>query len=119
FVLSLALFLSLPAVSFSTLRRPPSSTLFPYTTLFRSLPQLRRGSALRRLPEGLGAVRSLRLRPRQGGFRRRSGGVRDPDRRLRRDRKSTRLNSSHVKISYAVFCLKKKNTNGINLATTT
>src|SRR5690606_41442126 len=84
FVLSLALFLSLPAVSFSTLRRPPSSTLFPYTTLFRSLPQLRRGSALRRLPEGLGAVRSLRLRPRQGGFRRRSGGVRDPDRRLRR-----------------------------------
>src|SRR5439155_19061936 len=65
------------------IRRPPRSTLFPYTTLFRS-------------GVGLGAVRHHLDRPLQpAGF-------------SRRDRKSTRLNSSHVAISYAVFCLKKK-----------
>src|SRR5690349_23265802 len=64
------------------LRRPPRSTLFPYTTLFRS----RRRSYW---PPGAGACTSR------------------PDGRSR-DRKSTRLNSSHVEISYAVFCLKKK-----------
>src|SRR5436305_2862858 len=69
------------------IRRPPRSTLFPYTTLFRSDPRAQ-GCDLRRR-DGRGA-----------------GGV---DRRvLRADRKSTRLNSSHVRISYAVFCLKKK-----------
>src|SRR3989442_7380711 len=78
------------------IRRPPRSTLFPYTTLFRSpggparqdpgrespspRPDLRRGLEARRLAQGAG------------------------------DRKSTRLNSSHVRISYAVFCLKKKKT---------
>src|SRR5436309_12258930 len=67
------------------IRRPPRSTLFPYTTLFRS----RRAEA-------------LRLGGRSGGHRH---VLRDG---ARRDRKSTRLNSSHVKISYAVFCLKKK-----------
>src|SRR5215216_1208086 len=67
---------------FLMIRRPPRSTLFPYTTLFRS----RRSSALR--PRG--------RRPRARG------------RSARRDRKSTRLNSSHQIISYAVFCLKKK-----------
>src|SRR5437660_7307571 len=66
------------------IRRPPRSTLFPYTTLFRS----------RREPRSP-AARGPRLRG-QGLGR-------------RRDRKSTRLNSSHVAISYAVFCLKKKN----------
>src|SRR5207302_2131784 len=67
--------------------RPPTSTLFPYTTLFRSAARCRvRGRARRRAP------------PRR----------RDP---ARGDRKSTRLNSSHVKISYAVFCLKKKKKN--------
>src|SRR5258705_8308486 len=68
------------------IRRPPRSTLFPYTTLFRSLRR-----------------EDLRLLGRPGGFgdRRRQG---------RQDRKSTRLNSSHLGISYAVFCLKKKNT---------
>src|SRR5271167_5061191 len=66
---------------FLMIRRPPRSTLFPYTTLFRS----------QRARHG-GAVRAR-------GNARRSG---------RRDRKSTRLNSSHVSISYAVFCLKKK-----------
>src|SRR5436305_11366513 len=72
---------------------PPRPTLFPYTTLFRS----------RRAGPG--------LRPRPH----RQGAAGEPDRvgvdelvRLRRDRKSTRLNSSHVRISYAVFCLKKK-----------
>src|SRR5688572_31701554 len=70
------------------IRRPPRSTLFPYTTLFRS------GQVGQ--PLGLGAARLLRdqrLRPAQKA----------------RDRKSTRLNSSHSQISYAVFCLKKKN----------
>src|SRR5450432_1262321 len=64
------------------IRRPPRSTLFPYTTLFRSQPP----------PAPLRRQRSHRLR----------------SRRRRVDRKSTRLNSSHDQISYAVFCLKKK-----------
>src|SRR6266700_4590309 len=72
-------------VFFLMLRRPPRSTLFPYTTLFRSP-----GSALRQ-----------RRRYRRG---RNGGGPGVPQ-----DRKSTRLNSSHVKTSYAVVCLKKKN----------
>src|SRR5437868_15535981 len=74
---------------FLMLRRPPSSTLFPYTTLFRS--RRARGA---KAWQGLGPLR-IRLRPR----RRCTARV---------DRKSTRLNSSHVSISYAVFCLKKK-----------
>src|SRR6266699_5753106 len=65
---------------FLMIRRPPRSTLFPYTTLFRS----RRTDPCRR---------ARRAAERH---------------RLHRDRKSTRLNSSHVRISYAVFCLKKK-----------
>src|SRR5438309_8863649 len=69
------------------IRRPPRSTLFPYTTLFRSR---------RALPNRLGRI----VPDRTGGpFRRRA---------VRGDRKSTRLNSSHSSISYAVFCLKKK-----------
>src|SRR5947208_7976457 len=72
------------------IRPPPRSTLFPYTTLFRSMLRRSRG----------------RLRPRRHAVRR-------PDRQgvhrlVRGDRKSTRLNSSHQIISYAVFCLKKK-----------
>src|SRR2546430_3128898 len=89
------------------IRRPPRSTLFPYTTLFRSvggdLPQmgerragrlcfLRQGSAFRRATSGAGRGRRFA----------------QPVLRVRRDRKSTRLNSSHSQISYAVFCLKKK-----------
>src|SRR3989442_6511145 len=71
------------------IRRPPRSTLFPYTTLFRS------------------------LRDRGGGGERRQHVAGPEDRpsgpaTCCRDRKSTRLNSSHVRISYAVFCLKKK-----------
>src|SRR5436309_14846197 len=83
---------------FLMIRRPPRSTLFPYTTLFRSRSSWRR----RGPPEALAShcsaspsrapARQHRVCPLRRGI----------------DRKSTRLNSSHVKISYAVFCLKKK-----------
>src|SRR5438045_9470042 len=77
---------------FLMIRRPPRSTLFPYTTLFRS--------------EGGAAVAAAGIRDGHGG-----NHVHDVDRHRFRcgvDRKSTRLNSSHLGISYAVFCLKKK-----------
>src|SRR5256886_13550509 len=80
------------------IRRPPRSTLFPYTTLFRSL---------HTVP---GAPRTLRVHVAVSVAV--LPGVRVDDAAdgamLRRDRKSTRLNSSHSQISYAVFCLKKK-----------
>src|SRR5437870_9900630 len=76
---------------FLMIRRPPRSTLFPYTTLFRSdLPHAVR-SAAASFPRVLGQRVSAQR-----------------DGRAVQDRKSTRLNSSHVAISYAVFCLKKK-----------
>src|SRR3712207_7490554 len=87
------------------IRRPPRSTLFPYTTLFRSygLGQPRgRGE----LPAG--AEEEGRGGGAQAG--RRGAWRRGPHRRDGVDRKSTRLNSSHANISYAVFCLKKKKT---------
>src|SRR5438132_6242399 len=71
------------------IRRPPRSTLFPYTTLFRSDRRDRRAGPPRPLPGDARRVPPRRRLP-QG------------------DRKSTRLNSSHTVISYAVFCLKKK-----------
>src|SRR5207245_11671975 len=71
---------------FLMIRPPPRSTLFPYTTLFRSLRPTKRGPALARLKQ----VPSINMSV------------------VARDRKSTRLNSSHGSISYAVFCLKKK-----------
>src|SRR5690242_21298279 len=77
------------------IRRPPRSTLFPYTTLFRSSQQ-----AFAPCLEAGGAIRHPPLRFFDDVQRRR--GVAE------RDRKSTRLNSSHMSISYAVFCLKKK-----------
>src|SRR3712207_8360937 len=89
---------------FLMIRRPPRSTLFPYTTLFR--PRRRR----RRLDRLLGQARPRAARPPPRLVRR---GAADGLRRQHlpdvRDRKSTRLNSSHANISYAVFCLKKKN----------
>src|SRR3954468_25111583 len=78
---------------FLMIRRPPRSTLFPYTTLFRS-------------PSSSGG---LEIAPGEGDER---------DRRDDGDRKSTRLNSSHVEISYAVFCLKKTNNKKIKLTDT-
>src|SRR5258708_10081598 len=89
------------------IRRPPRSTLFPYTTLFRSL---------RHVVRGAGELREVLLDQRLGlrvtgtGLHR---SLREPleervDHLLLLDRKSTRLNSSHQIISYAVFCLKKK-----------
>src|SRR3712207_7090063 len=85
------------------IRRPPRSTLFPYTTLFRS-PLAGRGGG----PDG--DVRPAhRRRDARAARRGREDAVhRAAHRRRPRDRKSTRLNSSHANISYAVFCLKKK-----------
>src|SRR5438270_7527578 len=78
---------------FLRIRRPPRSTLFPYTTLFRS-----RGRRDGRASAPRASCVAL-----AGG-----GAVDDAVRRSCQDRKSTRLNSSHSQISYAVFCLKKK-----------
>src|SRR5690606_41588099 len=88
------------------LRRPPPSTLFPYTTLFRSAEIRPR----RRRQPRQAQRRHLRLHRGEDGHPRQRH-LRHELRRCARvaeDRKSTRLNSSHVKISYAVFCLKKK-----------
>src|SRR3712207_7904648 len=90
------------------IRRPPRSTLFPYTTLFRSPPAqrrplARRGSRVRRRRAGGGVGVP------QAGVGRGAGDQSLARRFGCRDRKSTRLNSSHANISYAVFCLKKKN----------
>src|SRR2546430_11488415 len=80
------------------IRRPPRSTLFPYTTLFRSV-------------DGIAHVDQMHLRLFSHSFFERP--TQNPSERLHsltQDRKSTRLNSSHSQISYAVFCLKKKTT---------
>src|SRR2546430_10056527 len=92
---------------FLMIRRPPRSTLFPYTTLFRSIPGFRGGDRTRidlpdaqeRLLERIVAVGKPTVFVLMSG-----------------DRKSTRLNSSHSQISYAVFCLKKKKTRNLIIA---
>src|SRR3712207_8588384 len=99
------------------MRRPPRSTLFPYTTLFRS-----HDMVLQDLSAALQSLRLTHLRARRSGaplnldeeldaLRRAAAGLRNAIYDLRHeeertDRKSTRLNSSHANISYAVFCLK-------------
>src|SRR5690349_23844663 len=83
------------------IRRPPRSTLFPYTTLFRSVVR----PAFRVIDGGVQVAAGLTLV--------------DPNAIPTPDRKSTRLNSSHVEISYAVFCLKKKKKKKKNKTTTT
>src|SRR5690606_42029803 len=102
---------SLPSSSFlfSLIQRPPISTLFPYTTLFRS-------THLKNCIEtATVVVLFLKTEPMGGSVKdvlRRSGfleSIQVGEKERKKDRKSTRLNSSHVKISYAVFCLKKKN----------
>src|SRR5256886_8117002 len=101
------------------IRRPPRSTLFPYTTLFRSRVALSTlilidGDAvitdLARRREDYG---TMGLPPNDGSLHyvQRDGYAHAAD---LRDRKSTRLNSSHSQISYAVFCLKKKKSNSVN-----
>src|SRR5258707_10680535 len=90
---------------FLMIRRPPRSTLFPYTTLFRSEmlieEKMRAGmppqEAQRAARIELGGIEQVKEQVREEGL----------------DRKSTRLNSSHANISYAVFCLKKKKNNNI------
>src|SRR3989442_11425994 len=91
------------------IRRPPRSTLFPYTTLFRSRGQT--GALSRGIGTWLLALRGsqdLTIVPRRKDLAL-------PSIFLERDRKSTRLNSSHVRISYAVFCLKKKKKKQIDM----
>src|SRR5437588_6128076 len=93
------------------IRRPPRSTLFPYTTLFRSHHlgrPLARGGARRGRALGLRRGRGLRLRAREPEAEPQGGQCNCRVSHFL-DRKSTRLNSSHTVISYAVFCLKKKN----------
>src|SRR2546427_9596522 len=97
---------------FLMIRRPPRSTLFPYTTLFRSetvdIAELaaQRQQCLQR-HRGVVETRLARQPAKRGSHR---AGLREVDvpEAIRADRKSTRLNSSHSQISYAVFCLKKK-----------
>src|SRR5690349_23649555 len=92
------------------IRRPPTSTLFPYTTLFRSRPVFAHPVAdLRKYLNRLDRDRPIRL----------WSDVQEIIAAVSRakDRKSTRLNSSHVEISYAVFCLKKKTTKYISKST--
>src|SRR3712207_7757385 len=95
---------------FLMIRRPPRSTLFPYTTLFRSTRMgppyegARGGGGSRgQCPSRGGVVAGVQARPQP-----RRPGPRDRRGAGGQDRKSTRLNSSHANISYAVFCLKKK-----------
>src|SRR3712207_7771555 len=93
---------------FLMIRRPPRSTLFPYTTLFRSADR-EVGGHRHQAVHAVAFAHGIRSRRQDAGVAPR----RDPAPALRcrkdPDRKSTRLNSSHANISYAVFCLKKKN----------
>src|SRR5258708_38233683 len=82
-------------IFFLMIRRPPRSTLFPYTTLFRSRMSAREGSRASRRPALVLVSCAIYID--------------DTQKQTNIDRKSTRLNSSHQIISYAVFCLKKKN----------
>src|SRR5438045_5505462 len=101
------------------IRRPPSSTLFPYTTLFRSrsLTGLAIGTLIGGVWQLIAQFPSLHRvgYKYRADFQWRDQGVRTV---LGLDRKSTRLNSSHLGISYAVFCLKKKNKDNKPLITT-
>src|SRR2546426_6641969 len=94
------------------IRRPPRSTLFPYTTLFRSIVINERADA-----DNVGAQHAAPLQLQHGGRLQQDARLSQTALRahairasttVARDRKSTRLNSSHLVISYAVFCLKKK-----------
>src|SRR5690349_24220442 len=86
-------------VFFLMIRRPPRSTLFPYTTLFRSA-GVDAGGRVKQVQAGIAGANELPVGELESLVRRGHAPS--------RDRKSTRLNSSHVETSYAVFCLKKK-----------
>src|SRR2546430_4552465 len=94
------------------IRRPPRSTLFPYTTLFRSIMHLiHLALAEAYTVEEVDAIFGAPMgRPKSAVFRTADLVGLDTVVHVAEDRKSTRLNSSHSQISYAVFCLKKKNT---------
>src|SRR5260221_13530113 len=102
---------------FLMIRRPPRSTLFPYTTLFRSdaITNIPARDARSKFVDVPGGVRTsdMRQRPLDAGPAVAHPNIKPVQRRRehRQDRKSTRLNSSHTVISYAVFCLKKKKQN--------
>src|SRR5690606_40066660 len=108
--------LSIPSLVLSApLPRPLSSTLFPYTTLFRSHQRVRDWFSSRRFRHRLSGAEQIdrwfalpHLLARQSSHHQLRPHLPRYRTRRDRDRKSTRLNSSHVKISYAVFCLKKK-----------
>src|SRR3712207_7967841 len=92
------------------IRRPPRSTLFPYTTLFRSIAEV--DADAQHEPDRPATGSGFRLQQNSGDLPPVDQHIVRPFAahigRLRQDRKSTRLNSSHANISYAVFCLKKK-----------
>src|SRR5690242_21131608 len=90
------------------LRRPPRSTLFPYTTLFRSQAEFVGGLTDRDARLAADQAQQFGVRLGQADADRRPRGALDLAAEPAQDRKSTRLNSSHMSISYAVFCLKKK-----------
>src|SRR3712207_7897401 len=90
------------------IRRPPRSTLFPYTTLFRSRAWRRAGRGRVGRADGPQSVEGRRQTAQSTRHKAQGRTESAERRRQERDRKSTRLNSSHANISYAVFCLKKK-----------
>src|SRR5690606_41629260 len=95
---------------FLLLTRPPASPLFPYTTLFRSAVEAIEGQKVAFEPAAIPAVVFTDPEIAWAGLT--ENEAKAQGRKVEIDRKSTRLNSSHVKISYAVFCLKKKRTEG-------
>src|SRR2546428_8944586 len=91
------------------IRRPPRSTLFPYTTLFRSLHDAIEGVAAVAIEQEPFLLFGARHAHEPFGIGEMAGHLTNAEWLMSIDRKSTRLNSSHDQISYAVFCLKKKN----------